>query len=169
MCSRSEKLIHSDIDLVMKIPGTHNHGLIVVEPNALNTMRSLRQIRSKAHEAGGVMIGERRGNSFIVKEVTTPSSEDTSSRFKFVRNYHHHQSSVIKANMNSGGTSNYLGEWHTHPEDQPYPSAIDFKNWKKSLHKRPPCLVVVVGRKGDWWAIHEHGRFYHLVSISGGK
>jgi integrative and conjugative element protein (TIGR02256 family) len=33
----------------------------------------------------------------------------------------------------SSGTTNYLGEWHTHPEVDPSPSGTDLKNWSRIL------------------------------------
>lgn len=155
-----------DIELVYKVEGSNSTRFVVIEPLAVNRMRSFRQIDLAAHEAGGVLIGERRGCSFVVKDVTTPFAKDNSSRFRFVRRAFHHQLAVIDANRRSGGTSNYLGEWHTHPQDHPYPSSIDLKNWKSSLCGQKPCLVAVVGRDSDWWSIHENGKFYNLVSLN---
>lgn len=155
-----------DIELVFEVEGANRTRFVVIEPLAINAMRALRQIEPTAHEAGGVLIGERRGGSFVVKEVTTPSSKDRSSRFHFVRKFFHHQLNVVNANRRSGGTSNYLGEWHTHPQDQPYPSNIDFKNWKSSLRGQKPCLVAVIGRDGSWWALHENGKFHNLISLN---
>ncbi|MEZ9839522.1 hypothetical protein BCT01_08715 [Vibrio tasmaniensis] len=155
-----------DIELVYEVEGSNGTRLVVIEPRAVNAMRALRQIDPAAHEAGGVLIGERRGENFIVKEVTTPSTEDRASRFRFIRKFFHHQLAIVNANRLSGGTSNYLGEWHTHPQDLPYPSSLDFQNWKLNLRGQKPCLVAVVGRDGDWWSLHENGKFYNLVSLT---
>ncbi|MEZ8142867.1 Mov34/MPN/PAD-1 family protein [Enterovibrio sp. FF113] len=155
-----------DIELVYEVEGSNGTRFVVIEPLAINAMRSLRQISPTAFEAGGVLIGERRGESFVVKEITIPSPEDRASRFHFIRQCSHHQLAIVGVNRRSGGTSNYLGEWHTHPQDQPYPSSIDFKNWRSSLRDQKPCLVAVVGRGGDWWALHENGKFHNLVSLS---
>ncbi|MAW06728.1 MAG: peptidase [Halobacteriovoraceae bacterium] len=150
--------------LVLKKKEDDNR-LIVVEASAINTMHSFRQIRSTAHEAGGVIIGERRGDSFIVKEVTIPSPKDISSRFQFVRQDHHHQSRIIDANKSSGGTYNYLGEWHTHPEKHPTPSQIDLDNWRHCLRNHTPCLVAIIGIKSDWMAVFERGEFFELEKV----
>ncbi len=155
-----------DIELVFEIEGTSGIRFVVIEPLAINAMYALRQIGSADHEAGGVLIGERRGGNIVVKEVTTPSPKDCSSRFHFVRKFFHHQLAIVNANRQSGGTSNYLGEWHTHPQDLPYPSCIDFNNWKLSLRDQKPCLVAVIGRNGNWWALHENGKLHNLVPLN---
>ncbi|MBU1308334.1 MAG: Mov34/MPN/PAD-1 family protein [Gammaproteobacteria bacterium] len=154
----------SDVEMVYTVEGYNGTRLVVIEPTALNAMRACRQISPAAPEAGGILIGERRGTSFVVKEVTKPTLKDESSRFKFVRKFHHHQLAVVSANQSSGGTSNYLGEWHTHPQDRPFPSGIDLKNWLLALRRHEPCLVSVVGRREEWWALHENGRF-HVLSL----
>lgn len=155
-----------DIELVFEVEGSSGMRFVVIEPLAINAMCALRQIESADHEAGGVLIGERRGENFVVKEVTIPSSKDCSSRFHFVRKFFHHQLTIVNANRQFGGTSNYLGEWHTHPQDQPYPSSIDFNNWKSSLRAQKPYLVAVIGRYGNWWALHENGKFHNLVPLN---
>lgn len=155
-----------DVELVYEIEGSNGTRLVVMEPIVVNTLRSLRQISPTSHEAGGVLIGERRGESFVVKEVTTPSLRDQSSRFRFIRQFFHHQLAINSANHRTGGTSNYLGEWHTHPQDKPYPSSIDFKNWRSSLHGHEPCLVSVIGRNDEWWALYENGKFHNLILLT---
>lgn len=154
------------MELVYEIEGFNGSRRVVVEPAAVNNMRAMRQINPDAHEAGGVLIGERRGDSFVVKEVTTPSSIDTSSRFRFIRHYFHHQLAVDKANQLTGGTSNYLGEWHTHPQDKPYPSSMDLENWKATFRNKEPHLAAVVGRDEEWWALYENNKFHHLRLIT---
>ena len=50
----------------------------------------------------------------------------------------------------SHGTVRYLGEWHTHPEDQPTPSSLDRSEWHRLAKERKderPLLAVIVGRK----------------------
>ncbi|MCG9649840.1 Mov34/MPN/PAD-1 family protein [Vibrio brasiliensis] len=159
-------LSQCEIELVYEIEGFTHTRFVVIEPKAINKMRALRQLSSTAHEAGGVLIGERRGGNIVVKDVTTPSSRDLSSRVHFVRNLFHHQLAIVKANQRTGGTSNYLGEWHTHPQDNPYPSPIDFNNWRASLRNHKPCLVAVIGRKGEWWSLYENGKYHSLILIN---
>ena len=159
-------LNQNDVELVYEVHGSHGNRLVVIEPQALSLMREFRQIKLGSSEAGGVLIGERRGRALIVKEVTTPSAKDSSSRFRFVRKFYNHQFAIIKANRSSGGRSNYLGEWHTHPQDRPYPSSTDFKNWESSLSGKESYLVSVVGREGEWWALYESGKFHNLILLS---
>jgi integrative and conjugative element protein (TIGR02256 family) len=50
----------------------------------------------------------------------------------------------------SGGSRNYLGEWHSHPEDVPAPSDIDIENWHRiiaqTVCEQDFLLFAIVGR-----------------------
>jgi integrative and conjugative element protein (TIGR02256 family) len=59
-----------------------------------------------------------------------------------------HQEQIDLAWKTSAGTSAYLGEWHTHPEDIPSPSFIDLMGWQKKLvfdRIGPDIFFVIVG------------------------
>lgn len=86
-------------------------------------------------EAGGVLIGRRIEGTphSVVDEVTHPLSGDRRARAAFARRDHRHQERVDAAWKDSGGTSGYLGEWHTHPEPDPTPSNIDRRDWRRRL------------------------------------
>ena len=93
------------------------------------------QREAVALEAGGVLIGRRiKGTPHsIVDEVTEPLNGDRRARASFARRDHRHQERIHSAWRDSGGTSGYLGEWHTHPEPDPTPSAIDRHDWRRRL------------------------------------
>lgn len=102
----------------------------------------------QSHEAGGILIGEMRGRHFLVNRISTPQKTDIRSRFRFVRNTNGHSLAAEKALKESKGTSNYLGEWHTHPEDQPKPSPRDIKSWiRNASFVRKDTLALIQGRK----------------------
>ena len=50
---------------------------------------------------------------------------DKRGRFSFVRNKVSAQRIINKKWDESNGIENYLGEWHSHPENRPTPSHID--------------------------------------------
>ena len=61
---------------------------------------------------------------------------------------HHTVDAVWKASRQS---QNYLGEWHTHPENDPTPSSTDIKIWKKivrqAIYEWEGLFFVIVGKK----------------------
>jgi len=86
-------------------------------------------------EAGGVLLGRYilGCEDVIVDRITMPTKRDRQSRFRFFRSARLHQQAIDEAWTSSGGTCNYLGEWHTHPEPDPSPSFIDMLGWRKKL------------------------------------
>jgi integrative and conjugative element protein (TIGR02256 family) len=54
---------------------------------------------------------------------------------------------VIEAWIRTSGTLDYLGEWHTHPEDTPRPSSIDRQQWHTVCDSTTVAIAfVIVGR-----------------------
>lgn len=119
---------------------------------ALSLMCQYRQIRVNQTEAGGILLGRlvEGCSDVIVDEVTVPISTDRRSRFKFFRRKHSAQRRVISAWTQTKQTRNYLGEWHTHPEDDPTPSEHDIANWRQivtsSRFEQDSLLFLIVGR-----------------------
>lgn len=51
----------------------------------------------------------------------------------------------------STGTRIYLGDWHSHPEDDPKPSCVDRRDWnrvlKRAVYEQDFLLFAIVGRR----------------------
>ena len=61
----------------------------------------------------------------------------------------------------------YLGEWHTHPERAPIPSAIDRNEWKVIAAARTtPMLFLILGTMGLPWLGVGLGKQFEPVQIS---
>lgn len=114
-----------------------NGAILKVSKEALEVMLSFRQNKKSDREAGGILLGRYIRNSFdiIIDEVSAPVSKDKRSRFGFRRTKKSHQKIIDDRWRESGGTCQYLGEWHSHPEPLPNPSTVDIKDWKRRLKK----------------------------------
>lgn len=129
-----------------------NGGVLEIGPEALATLGRFRQLGKSDPEAGGVLLGRLLvdGDSVVTDEVTTPSKEDTRTRFRFFRRRRCAQRRVDRAWEESSHTRNYLGEWHTHPEDHPAPSHHDRRNWQRILKavrvEQRFLFFLIVGR-----------------------
>lgn len=124
--------------------------LVVISIGVANTLISYRQLRDSSPESAGVLIGERRGVHIVIKTVSEPSPWDIRSRFKVDRVSRHHQKAVDDAFKKSNGEWQYLGEWHTHPEDVPKPSMTDYSSWHKNLRSSDPLILIIAGRRDFW-------------------
>lgn len=136
-----------DKDLVFK---ADDDALVVILSEVVKILLSYRQLVDSNPESAGVIIGERRGVHLVVRMVSVPNFTDIRSRFSVNRIGKHHQEKVDTAFRESNGTWQYLGEWHTHPEDIPSPSMVDYNSWKKYLCCPDPLILIIVGRT-KWW------------------
>lgn len=98
-------------------------------------MDNFRQLEKDMPEAGGIMMGRfiKNSKNIIIDLVTEPMTHDKRTRYTFKRIDPGHQIILQEKWERSGGTCNYLGEWHTHPENDPTPSGTDMRNWKRKL------------------------------------
>lgn len=129
-----------------------NGGMLRIGTEPLSTMHSYRQDGPRRPESGGVLLGRimRPTPDLIVDQVTVPTPSDKRSRYNFWRSERPTQKAIEKAWTGSGGEQNYLGEWHTHPEDFPSPSHVDLQNWDRvartALFEQDALVFLIVGR-----------------------
>lgn len=123
---------------------------IVFADSVLNVMDKHAQIKPTAPEQGGILLGRFYEDKVVIEKISTPTDLDKCSRYNFER---HKLSAQIVVNYEFFNNSQimYLGEWHTHPEDNPTPSAVDLKMIKEQFTKNkitvPFLLLVIKGRK----------------------
>ncbi len=111
-------------------------GRIEISNHALSQMLTYVQNTKRQPEAGGILIGRYIVDSLdiVIDKVTVPMAGDRQERFSFWRDRKRHQQVIDQIWLESEGTSTYLGEWHTHPENIPTPSNTDTKNWLRHLN-----------------------------------
>lgn len=120
-----------------------------------------RQYKLEQTEACGVIIGERRGEHFMVTGITPPMTTDLRSRFSCKRNISGHQDILDRLHLQSNGKIQYLGEWHSHPEKNAFPSSIDRKEWKNNYNYLSQTqtidkmLCLILGIEQDWLGVYQ--------------
>lgn len=135
-----------------------DNGILQINGEVLKELCTFKQIEQKSTEAGGVLLGRKlqNSNNLVIDEITTPSSKDIRKRFYFKRDKHIHQKVIDERWISSNNTENYIGEWHTHAEDNPTPSNVDINDWKRRIKEDQLFLdflvSIIVGRKqiGVW-------------------
>jgi len=112
-----------------------NKSHLKITAESLERMERYIQDESQKTEGGGVLLGRfiRYTNNVIVDKVSLPMIGDKRQRHYFKRGEKRHQKVINNAWKKSRGTCNYLGEWHTHPENYPTPSRTDIRGWKEKL------------------------------------
>ncbi|MGR3636185.1 MAG: Mov34/MPN/PAD-1 family protein [Shimia sp.] len=85
----------------------------------------------------------------------------------FFRRDPSHQKIASKAWDGSEQKVDWVGEWHTHPETQPTPSAIDKRTWASQTRSRNSTMTYfIVGTTGAWIGIcSKDARIRNLLRI----
>jgi len=118
---------------------------------AVRTLLSNRQTDVRSTESGGVLLGRfvEGTENVVVDEATEPTTYDRRRRLFFRRAKAQAQKLVDIAWTQSSGTRNYLGEWHTHPEQDPHPSPHDVTEWirvsQEAVYEQEALVFVIVG------------------------
>ena len=133
-------------------------GDVLFAPETLAVFEMFTQ-RTHEREAGGILLGYRRGAHLEVIQATPPSIHDERRVASFVRTPRVHQGIATSAWSNSGGVIDHVGEWHTHSERNPTPSLVDRWEWATLARRRSPSapmLGVIVGTESLYVARLEH-------------
>lgn len=137
--------------LIWRMPDC-SEGMILVEAQPLEVMDQYWQTESTTPESGGILLGYRREEHLHVIAATVPQATDCRRRFWFHRSARTHQEIATQKWVLSDETVDYLGEWHTHPESDPNPSALDFSEWAKISHlKLSTMIFLIMGWSGNIW------------------
>jgi integrative and conjugative element protein (TIGR02256 family) len=152
--------------LVFKSP-LNNKRVKITSP-VMAIFRKYIQIGNNRNEAGGILIGRLilESSNIVIDKVSIPQKKDRRNRFLFFRHFRGHQKVINRIWKQSKGTFNYLGEWHTHPQDIPIPSSVDVKSWEKLAKKVQSeldfLLFIIVGR--EELCIYEISRNDYLLT-----
>jgi integrative and conjugative element protein (TIGR02256 family) len=110
--------------------------------------------RLGTHETGGALGGYfRKYGILVISHVMPPSPRNKAGWFWLKRHRGDAQTFVNSVFVDTQGAANYVGEWHTHPEPHPSPSAYDFK-MLTDLLKRSKLEIgflvgIIVGDTGE--------------------
>ena len=127
-------------------------GTLYLTPDAVRQMLSHRQFGVRSREAGGVLLGRHLKDvaDIVVDKVTEPKLGDRRGWGSFFRSFRHNISARRRWAKHDH-TSAYLGSWHTHPEPDPRPSAVDIADWQSALgrdtYEGARLFFVIVGTK----------------------
>lgn len=147
---------------------SNNGILLVLSDEAITTIRKYAQNSPEKFEAGGILLGKRRLNHFEVMHVTEPTKFDVRSRYHWIRSEKTHQDIAKRHWVESQGQINYIGEWHTHPEIVPNPSAIDLDEWGGLANKCAypgGMAVIIVGIEDLWCGIAQKTSIRQMKKI----
>jgi integrative and conjugative element protein (TIGR02256 family) len=127
---------------------------ILIEDSVIANVGMYRQVEPSAVEAGGILLGFRRDTHLHVALATSPGPRDRRSKYHFYRDVEFHARTALSQWAMTQETMDYVGEWHTHPEDYPQPSALDLQEWQRICRRRKePMVFMIQGILGRWIGI----------------
>lgn len=126
---------------------------LLIDDAVVDVMMKNRQLQNNDAESGGILLGLRRDHHLHVTSLTTPCPADKRSRMGFQRTDKLHQAKALAAWRESGGVVDYIGEWHSHPEQHPSPSSIDTREWRSICQfQRKPMVFLIAGTLAHLWS-----------------
>lgn len=131
---------------------------LVITNEALNVLNQFKQTKNKK-EQGGVLLGEVNQNEIRITKISVPTTLDKSKKYSFIRSKISAQIIIDYEFYNSKGKTIYLGEWHTHPENNPCPSNTDINmiktQYDKNIINEDFLVMLIVGIKSLYIAIYD--------------
>lgn len=153
--------------MLRALPFGPNEAKLLIEASLFERIATFRQLALSAPEAGGILMGYRRGPHIHVTEATAPSRRDVQRRFAFFRNAAYHQRVALRRWNETDQTLDYVGEWHSHPEDNPVPSGIDLREWREiTAANIRPMVFLIVGRHTNWIGVGLRDRIIEIQPSS---
>jgi integrative and conjugative element protein (TIGR02256 family) len=133
--------------------------LVSIRPRVLATFDAHRQRRFFHREAGGQLFARVLAREWEIVVATGPRVKDRRRRFSFRPHRASEQDEIFERHERG---LDYVGDWHTHPEDIPTPSPDDLSSIgevvRRSTHHLPGFLLLIIGRKpfpkGLWASFH---------------
>lgn len=130
-------------------------GVAWIECGALQFMAKESDFASP-FESGGVLLGywseDPRGP--VVTHAVGPGPNAKHFRNRFVPDYAFHESEIARLYRHSGGTLQYLGDWHSHPGNAGLMSPSDRKTLyriARSREARAACPLMLIMAWGPQW------------------
>lgn len=143
--------------------------VIVLADAVLAQFHTHRQTRWLQRESGGQLFARFEGSQILVVEATGPRAADRRTTTSFLPSRRAEQREIDE--LHRAGL-HYIGDWHTHREDVPTPSATDIRSihecFARSNHDLVGFVLVVVGRcnppKGLHVSVHGEASGVALVA-----
>ena len=133
--------------------------MIEVKESVINQLRTHCQVDSD--EIGGVLTGSITSeNRLRISNVSEPCPIlNLSNRCACIRDASRANKFIQEDFERSDHTRIYLGEWHTHPENDPHPSSVDIESIIEIYNKSDIVIdgdvLVIVGLKSNYYGFYD--------------
>ena len=122
---------------------------LTFKKGVLDHFAKWRQLNPRMPEAGGQLFGAVEDKRINLALATGPRRSDRRGRFYFIADRLAERREIDS--LHKSGL-HYFGDWHTHPQAVPTPSATDLASmadlFARSMHELNAFLMVIVGTSG---------------------
>ena len=119
---------------------------LILTPAVLNHIAKHQQRNGASREAGGQLFARFKNEQIRVERATGPRATDQRSRYGYIPDRRVEQEEIDA--MHSHGL-HFVGDWHTHPERIPHPSASDITSIRRAVvqskHHLNGFVMLVAG------------------------
>ncbi len=132
------------MNLLYKVPDSAE--ILELSNSVIAHLTKYQQLNEHQPEAGGQLFGHFKDDTTVVIKATGPRKSDRRQRFSFRPNRKAERLEVFWLHRKG---FHYVGDWHTHPQKIPTPSATDIESmtdsFSKSKHQLTGFTMVIVG------------------------
>lgn len=155
--------------LLFRLPGSL--GVLEITAEALAHFDANKQRRCTSREAGGQLFAVFDDKHFMrIMEATGPRRTDRRSLFGYEPDRVAEKAEI--ADYFARGL-HFVGDWHTHRQAVPRPSATDERSMRdlvrNSYHDLPGFIMVIVGQKefpeGIYVSFHSRAASSQLIMV----
>lgn len=137
---------------------------ITISHHAQDKLYPYRQDRRWEPESGGILLGKVIGETAYVNDITLPQVDDLQERRAFEPDLPEHFQAEVPSCEIDGDC--YIGEWHTHPERHPEPSAADlhvFGERSKAMGKELVFMIAAMyNDENDRFFVASDGKVFEM-------
>ena len=138
-----------------------------IKQNALNTLKEYAQ--HDGNELCGVATGSQIGNNVLRISKISPPCIVKNGRYGCELDSVKGNEFIKQDYEVSGQTRFYIGEWHTHPEQNPHPSQTDYasiiKSYASAQLSVPLLVMIIVGTEHIHFNVYDGSHFKEIEPI----
>lgn len=120
---------------------------LFISDEVVSHLMKHRQFRIWSREAGGQLFATFDGPDVTIRKATGPRRTDRRGRRHYEPDRAAENAEIAKKHADG---LHFVGDWHTHPEHRPKPSALDIESLgecvRRSSHQLRAFFLIVVGR-----------------------
>jgi len=149
---------------------TYREKEIRISNKVREIFHTFRQEGLNSLESGGIILGQVNKEIILINRVSIPNDKDKATKNSFNRDKDSAQEIINHEFTRSNGKTIYLGEWHTHPEENSKPSSVDIKmikeQFKGNIINIDFLILIIIGNEKDYLGVQDEKSLQKIISCN---